>query len=214
MHSRGTTTTRGLTTARERGRTAGVIAVVLVVAGLAGCTGDDPAPTPVETSAPIEQTPSPTPTPTPTPTDPAAVPPERPEAMDGLDTAGAEAFAAYFIDLVPYVYATGDVTTFESHSHPECIFCADVAAKARAQAEAGGHTEGGVMVIQDVTALEVDPGVWWAVSMEVVQASLRDVDSAGSVVGEAPETAFHLEMSVVLGNGTWQMRAVTPEAKP
>lgn len=213
MHSRGTTT-RGLTAALGRVRLAGVIAVVLAVAGLSGCTGDDPAPTPPATSAPAEQTPSPTPTPTPTPTDPAAVPPERPEAMDTVDTAGAEAFATYFIQLFPYVNASGDLAAFESYSHAECIFCANAITQARAQTEAGGHREGGFIEVRSVTALEVDPGVWWAVSMDILEAPLEDIDTTGAVVSQANQTAYHLEMSVVRANGMWQMREISHEVTP
>ena len=153
----------------------------------------------------------PSPTPTPTPTDPAAVPPERPEAMDTVDVAGAEAFATYFIELFPYAYATGDTDAFRAHSHPECIFCADLISKAEAQAAAGGHTEGGLIEVQEVTALEVDPGRWWGVSMEIVEASLVDIDKDGNIVTEAPGAAYHLDLAVVRENGIWLMRAVSHE---
>lgn len=200
---------------RSRGATAlvavGTVVVGFVVlAGLGGCTGAGGGPEPIGTHTAASPTPTPPPTPSPTPLDPAAVPPERPAAMDTVDTAGAEAFARYFTELFPYVYATGDIEEYRALSHPECIFCADVAAKAEAQLAAGGHSVGGLVEIRDVTALEVDPGKWWAVSMEMVQAPMDDLDRSGKLVGHGDQTAYHVEMAVIAVDGAWQMREVTP----
>jgi len=192
---------------------AGLAAGVVVVGGLAGCTGgpDEPSWTPTVWTP--EETVEPSPTPTPTPDDPAAIPPERPAAMDTGDTAGAEAFATYFIELFPYVFATGDVDAFRAHSHPECVFCTDVIATAEAQTGAGGHSEGGLIDIQEVTALEIDPGKWWGGSVEMVQAAVVDIDRDGNVVTEVAETAYHVDLAIVRENGIWLMREVSHEEK-
>jgi len=210
MRSRGTTT-RGFSSSGQA-TVIGLAVGLTGLAGLGGCSGG-PEPTPSVTWTPVYESPWPesTPTPTPTPTDAAAIPPERPAAMDEVSIAGAEAFATYYLELYPYVFATGDLETYRTHSHPECIFCADVISTAEAQRAAGGHTEGGLVDVQEVTALEVDPGKWWAVSMEVVEASLVDVDGDGTVINQAAEAAYHLDLAVVRESGTWLMREVSHE---
>ncbi|HEV6951953.1 MAG TPA: DUF6318 family protein, partial [Promicromonospora sp.] len=52
--------------------------------------------------------------------------PTRPEAMDRDDAEGAAAAAVYFIELYPYVMATGDTAEFEAMSHRACGFCSGV----------------------------------------------------------------------------------------
>ena len=49
--------------------------------------------------------------------------PTPPDAMRRDDVAGAEAAAQYFLQLYPYVYATGDLAEWKAMSHPECVFC-------------------------------------------------------------------------------------------
>src|SRR5665647_2376865 len=89
----------------------------LIVVGLtaAGCT-PDPGSTP-STSPSAVVSPTVTPTPTSTPTPDASVKPERPEAMDQADSAGAEAAAVYFLNLYAYVYATNDLAEWRALSH-------------------------------------------------------------------------------------------------
>ena len=210
MRSRGTTTTRGLTATRGRARTAGVIAVVLAVAGLAGCTGDDPAPTPPATTEPVEETPSPTPTPTPAPTDPAAVPPERPSAMDTVDTAGAEAVATYFLRLFAYALATNDAREWTALSHAECIYCSNVTDLVNTQASNGLHSEGGLDTIASASATEVDPGRWWAVKVELSQGPSRTVADDGTVTESYPDTVeYAVDLAVIREGDRWLVREVT-----
>ena len=112
----------------RRRAAAGGVVLALAVGALAGCTGGDPAPDWTPTTA----TPIAHPTPTPS-ADPATVKPERPAAMDTFDSAGAEAVAVYYMQLYPYVFATGDLTEWKTLSHPECIFCSDVARQVQEQ---------------------------------------------------------------------------------
>lgn len=104
---------------------AAVGAAVLVAGLLAGCSEPEVV-TPTVSPVPEPTSPQPSPPET-TPTDeiPEA-PPPRPAAMDRDDAEGAIAAAKYFMELYPYVYATGDLTEWEAMSHPECRFCASV----------------------------------------------------------------------------------------
>src|SRR5450756_2446366 len=83
---------------RRRAGVALAIVVGLAVGPTVGCT-PDPGPTP-STSPSAVVSPSPTVTPTPTPTPDASVKPERPAAMETVDSAGAEAVAGYFLSLI------------------------------------------------------------------------------------------------------------------
>src|SRR5665647_2796040 len=96
--------------------------------GVAGCSGD-PGPTTTTTPTPtptVTEEPSPSPTPTPTPTPDASVKPERPAAMDVADSAGAEAAVVYFLQLLPYAFATNGLEELRAIGHPECVYCTSV----------------------------------------------------------------------------------------
>nr|WP_146177626.1 DUF6318 family protein [Sphaerisporangium cinnabarinum] len=118
---------RSRSSARRRALALGVV----VTAGclVAGCTGGgDPAPSPpVETST----EPSVTEPPEPEPTTTGPPKPERPAAMERDDAEGAAAAAEYFLELYPYVMATGDTAEWEAMSHSQCDTCSDFLEQAR-----------------------------------------------------------------------------------
>lgn len=178
--------------------------LALAVGTLAGCTGGDPAPDWTPTTA----TPVAHPTPTPS-ADPATIKPERPAAMDQPDAAGAEATAVYFLGLVPYANAVGDAAELSEFSHPECGFCASAIDGVEQLARAGEHTVGGVPTISDVSSLEVDPGRWWTVDVDLVQSPQHVLDSNGDVVADVAGDAFHMDVAVAWESDRWQVHAVS-----
>ena len=106
----------------ERGSSAGGLGLLAAAALLAGCAADaDPQPRP----EPMPTTTAPSASPT-AAERPEVEKPTPPEAMRRDDVAGAEAAAQYFLQLYPYVYATGDLTDWKAMSHPECGFCRSV----------------------------------------------------------------------------------------
>ena len=176
----------------------------LVVACALGACATDPADpadppttTPVTTAAP-----SPTQTPTPTPTPDAATPPERPD-MSTVDAETAEAVAVYFLELYPYIFATGDIAEWDALSHPDCIYCAVVGAGVERLAAAGDLTGGGVVDVITVTSSETTPGSWWLVEIEMRQATSSD--SAGVIYDTA--------VIVVRDNERWLIRGVEPRRR-
>lgn len=191
-------------------RATGVLMAVGFVVGLgavAGCSGD-PGPTTAPTVS-EEASPSPAPTPTATPTPDASVKPERPGAMDVVDSAGAEAAAMYFLQLYPYVYAANDLTEWRALSHPECIFCASVIANVEAQIAAGQHCTGGLIDVGDTSSIEVDPGRWWTVDVDLIQAPSQKLSAAGELVEDFPEAkTYHMDLAVISEAGVWRVRAV------
>ncbi len=211
---------RGTTLARPGGHDGGMaharLVLVLtitaaVAAGSAGCggAGSEPPPTPdapvsLSPSAPVE------PSPSPSPVDPAAVPPERPAAMDTVDSAGAEAFAAYFVQLFAYAFATNDLQAWTDASHPDCIYCTNVAEAVRAQVASGSHSVGGTDIVNDMTALEVEQGHWWAVQMTLVQAPSHTEATDGTVSETFPDTVtYRVDLSVVREGDRWLVREAT-----
>src|SRR5690606_13769770 len=88
--------------------------------------------------------------PTPGPTDWPA--PERPAAMDRDDVEGAKAAAQYFIELYPYVYATGDLDEWRAMSHEECVFCESVIVNVEDLHGDGGYGVGGALDIESIDA--------------------------------------------------------------
>lgn len=179
---------------------------VLSVCGLAACTGGDsaaPPTTPDTTSA----APSPSETPSPTPTPDAATPPERPD-MSTFDTQTAEAVALYFLQLFPYVYATGDLSDWNFLSHPECIHCTSVRTGVEEMFAQGNHSEGGLFTIGDVSTAQVSSD-WWHVTIEMLQKPSTTVDAAGSVVEEFPgQKQFQVDIAIIDAGGQWLIREV------
>ena len=178
-----------------------VVAVVSMLA-LVGCTGEseNPPTTPEVTSA----VPSPSETPTPTPTPDAATPPERPD-MSQVDAATAEAVARYFLELYPYVYATGDLTEWRALSHPECIFCASVVTNVEEMVAAGEHWEGGLATLSPpmTTAVSSD---FFSVAIEAKEAPARRVGADGATAEESTGGRSLMTVIVINEAGTWRVR--------
>lgn len=185
----------------RRGRGWAVVAVLSMLA-LAGCTGEseDPPTTPPATSA----APSPSETPSPTPTLDAATPPERPD-MSKVDAATAEAVARYFLELYPYVYATGDLTDWKALSHPECIFCASVISNVEEMVAAGEHWEGGEATI-DSTELYAELPEAFDIAAVLTEGPAARVDADGAVRQEAPGGTSTLHIVVTAHDGQWVVR--------
>ena len=67
--------------------------------------------------------------------------PTRLEGMDENSPYGASQVAAYFLNLYPYAYATGDLTAWKEISGDECIFCNSVIANVTEVHSGGGWSE-------------------------------------------------------------------------
>ncbi|WP_188037021.1 DUF6318 family protein [Actinotalea sp. JY-7885] len=181
--------------------TAALLVALCAVGGLTGCTDRSPEPTPTPTPT---ATSGPTPTPT---TPPEATAPDRPSATHEISTEGAGAFAAYFLELYPYVYATGDLTEWRGLSHPECIFCASVITNVEEQVATGGRSEGGGNTFIDISAVDISPELY-AVTVTTEQAASREFDAAGMTVDESLGGRYQLYVVLVPTPTGWQVRGI------
>jgi len=186
----------------------GASAVALVVGVVAGCSGGGAKSGPSATAAPSAPTASASPTASPTPD--ASVKPVRPAAMDQVNPAGAEAVATYFLQLFPYIFASGDLTDWKALSHPECVYCASVLSGAEKMSAAGNRSEGGLVTVSEVRSTVINPGRWWLVTLTMLEQPSVTVDTAGKLVEKFPETkTYKSEIAVVWESERWLVRAVT-----
>lgn len=174
---------------------------------LAGCT-TPPGPTTTPEPSPGQPV-----TEEPTPTPEAPVAPERPAAMDQADVAGAEALARYFLELYPYVYATGDLTEWRALSHPECVFCTSVIDNVEAQVAAGNRSTGAEVTVQSADARVIDE-TWFAADAEITQAPSAEYGPDGELLSENPATQSHRMTFSLIHDGTWLVRAVQVDEAP
>lgn len=186
---------------------------------LVGCTTDSeqpppdptPAPTPAQTT-PADATPSPEPTTEPGPGPTPWPEPTRPAAMDRDDLDGAIAAAEYFLALYPYVYATGDLDTWEEMSHPECIFCKGAADEVTELFEAGGYGDGGTFEIDDIAALPPDDEyAHFRVTITGREAESFSYSESGEVIAQTSGGSGHFNFAMVQRDGQWVTRGISVE---
>ncbi|RAX24289.1 MULTISPECIES: DUF6318 family protein [unclassified Actinomyces] len=128
----------------HRARQAAALAICLTVLG-AGCANATNRTTYTPTWTP-PATASASATPTLSPEDAAArttalaMEPPAPYTPE-FTPEGAATAATYFLELVPYVGATGDLVAFEDMSGDNCEFCNGVGAEASEMHDAGGWTD-------------------------------------------------------------------------
>ncbi|MFD6443656.1 DUF6318 family protein [Promicromonospora sp. NPDC060204] len=181
---------------------------LIVTAGLAltGCTGSPPDP---DVSSAPSGVSTPAASASPSPSLPAK--PERPEAMKRKDAEGAAAAAKYFIELYPYVMATGDTEEFEAMSHRACGFCAELAGQARAIQDEGETFRGGVTTVQIITEYKRDEvtGIY-PFDSRIVQEAQLITAADGGVVLDADREVLERRIEVGRSDGDWVMVAVAP----
>jgi hypothetical protein len=177
-----------------------VVAVGWLAAGCTGGGGPGPSPSVEE---PVVPAPSETPKPTPTETGP--VKPERPAAMERDDAEGAAAAAEYFLELYPYVMATGDTVEWDAMTWAEtCGFCTGVRDTALEIRSAGDFYSGSDTTVDSAEAGEVDTLTGGrAVIVDVVQGPHIRTASDGEVITEGGEVAARLHVDVLFTQGQW-----------
>jgi hypothetical protein len=183
----------------------GVIVGVLVVGVVVGCSSPEPV---VESPSPVVEAPSPSPTPTLTVEGP--VKPERPADMDRTDEVGAAAAAVYFLELYPYVMATGDLAEWDAMTWAElCSFCTATRERQVLRAAASETYEGGEVTLEVLQTFPLDDligGYPLDVRISQAEAVIRDANGAEKDRQEGFSGTLRVEM---LHDGTiWRVLTV------
>ncbi|MFD6164095.1 DUF6318 family protein [Oerskovia sp. NPDC060287] len=191
------------------GRSWSVGAIALVIGMgvvLGGCS--TPAPEVEKTPPVVSQAPSPTPTPTPTPTGP--VKPERPADMDRTDEVGAAAAATYFLELYPYVMATGDFVEWDAMTWAEtCEFCTIVRAESVTTKENGHIYTGAALELSAVTVGALDTLIGgYPVTANYIQSPHREETRSGVIVSEDDGSAGRLQIDTLSTDEGWKILAL------
>lgn len=84
--------------------------------------------------------------------------PERPVNMDEDSPEGAVATGSYFVQLYPYVYATGDLEQWRAMTRQDCLFCGSVITNVTSLHESGGWRDPWSQNIVKTTYLDPGPG--------------------------------------------------------
>lgn len=182
---------------------------LVVVAGLVlcGCTGPAAEPSPGP-SVSVSSLP-----PSPTPSVPAK--PERPEAMERDDAEGAAAAAEYFIELYPYVMATGDTAEFEAMSHRACGFCVELSEQAASIREAGEAFSGGATTVQITKNYPRDQVTGlYLFDARITQEAQTITADDGRIVLDAEREVLERRIEMGRRGTEWLMVAVAPIPEP
>ncbi|MFC0644081.1 DUF6318 family protein [Cellulomonas phragmiteti] len=136
------------------------------------------------------------------------VPPARPEAMATPSADGAAAAASYLISLYPYVYATGDLTEWNSLSGPTCTFCSSTRDGAAEVHSEGRRIEGGAFTIESAEGIELDAGRWYSATIIGLESASVEYDSQGAVIDETPGGRHEVTIALSIAAGEWVVDGV------
>ncbi|WP_279596161.1 DUF6318 family protein [Actinomyces bowdenii] len=138
--------------------------------------------------------------------------PERPAGMDENSPAGAIATAEYFVQLYPYVYATGDLEQWRAMSREDCVFCTSVIDNVTELHSKGGWRDPWVHTVTNTQYVEPGPGSDYS-RIDVVFN--RDATYTYDGSGNAPDVAdanggVVLMLAMKYENGRWVIREGEP----
>ncbi len=183
-----------------------LMAWAVLVGVVVGCSPTEPV---VESPSPVvSEEPSPTPVPTPTPTGP--VKPERPADMDRTDEVGAAAAATYFLELYPYVMATGDLTEWDAMTWAEtCDFCSKSRESALAFDSPDFEYVGGAVKAELLKAYALDTLIGgYPLDFRLSQEEAATIGLGGEVLESLPAESDELRVEMMHDGSTWRVIAV------
>ena len=135
--------------------------------------------------------------------------PQKPENMDEDSSEGAIATATYFVQLYPYVYATGDLEQWRSMSRQDCLFCNSVITNVKELHESGGWRDPWTQTVVQSGYSDPGPGSEYS---RVDIAFDRDTTYTYDGTGGEPEVAEPHSYTVIIfamkyTDGHWVIRA-------
>ncbi|MGN7704889.1 DUF6318 family protein [Cellulosimicrobium sp. 22601] len=183
-----------------------VVAVGCVVAGCTGGGGPGQSPSVDEPAVP-----SPSESPEPSPAETGPVKPERPAAMDRDDAEGAAAAAEYFLELYPYVMATGDTAEWDAMTWTEtCGFCSSVSEDARSITQDGHTFAGGAVITELEKSWPLDELIGgYPVDLNATMEEGQIVDAGGTVVRTIDGFTGVMELGLLHDQSGWNVLAVS-----
>lgn len=187
---------------RARRRVLGLGAVVTVGLVVGGCTAEDPVEP--EPSTSTAESPEVTEEPEPTPTETGPVKPERPAAMEQEDAEGAAAAAEYYLELYPYVMATGDTAEWEAMSHEACDGCRGLIDDASLRESDGDVFLGGELAATtgEMYARDELTGIF-PLDVVVEQGTTQIMSTAGETYLSQQPSTYERRVEMGIRDGQW-----------
>lgn len=136
-------------------------------------------------------------------------PPQRNWVSQKPGKEGAEEFARYVVELLPYTWMSGNTFALEDISHPECDFCQQIIDETKERTATGAWV-GVVSYTADSVgpAYEIPdhPGIW-NVDLELTRSAYQGYD--GKKLYDEVEFHEHVFAQLQFVNGQWKLWAVT-----
>jgi hypothetical protein len=131
--------------------------------------------------------------------------------MEREDAEGAAAAAEYFIELYPYVMATGDTEEFEAMSHRACGFCEKLAVQASAIRDAEEVFIGGATSVEITKRYKRDEvtGIY-PFDSRITQQAQTITAADGHVVLDADQEVLDRRIEIGRHDDQWVMVTVAP----
>jgi len=192
---------------RNRWTTAAAVSLIGILA--AGCADDaDP-----EAGATVEPTRAATARSLPTSTASTATPdrivtPSPPSGTASPTASSAEDTAAYFLQLYPYVYWTGDLAEWDRLAAPTCIYCSKTRDDVARMTDAEHRVTGGAIEITDAQSDEVEAGVLFSVFVHFGEAPSQELDGSGAAVAASEGGLFTGLVAMRWTGADWSVDAV------
>lgn len=152
------------------------------------------------TGAPTSETGSPSPN-----LEQAWAAPQLPDVARKRTSAGAEAFARYYLRLVVYALNEGRPRALEARSTAGCVGCSALVGQVRdAKREGGGFRHDGLRVVRVVETTDSRPKRP-AFEIDVRQGAWRRLDSQGAVVDSNSAQPVTQLLQLVWVAGEWRV---------
>ena len=134
--------------------------------------------------------------------------PERPENMDEDSPEGAVATGSYFVQLYPYVYATGDLEQWRAMTRQDCLFCGSVITNVTSLHDSGGWVDPWVHTITETDYSDPGPGSEYSrVDIVFSQEAVYTYDGTGAPPEiEDPKPRTLLILAMRYEDGHWIIR--------
>lgn len=134
-------------------------------------------------------------------------PPQRNWVSQKPGKEGAEEFARYVVELLPYTWMSQDTSELKEVSHEECIFCQDIIKKVESDVANGVWATGiSYSIVSLGPAFEIPdyPGIW-NVDLDLTRSAIAVYD--GESLKTEGERHEEIRLQLQFINGAWKLWA-------